>query len=1350
VDENGGGEEQTYPQLLDEALRILGGLRKQGLDPGACVLFQLEKNAEFLAAFWACQLGGYVPVPVSISPTYEQHHNILSKLKNSWAMLGQPLTLCGAALAGRLEDFAQREGLTHFRTATLAQLRQDQPETSWHQPRPDDLALLLLTSGSTGLPKAVRQTHRTLLSWACSIKQHCRFTSADVSMNWMPLDHVGGLVMFHLRDVILGCRQIHAMTEPVLQRPLAWLEWIEKYRVTITWAPNFAFGLINEQETELAKKRYDLSSLAFVLNGGEAIVSRTARRFLSLLAPHGLPATAMRPAWGMSETCSSVTFSSRFTLATTSDDAAFVEVGEPIPGTQVRIVDGQDRPIAPGKIGRLQIKGVSITPGYHQNPEANKSSYTADGWFITGDLGILRDGQLSITGREKDVIIINGVNFYSQEIESAVEQVPGVEVSFTAACPIRLPELIKEIRSAVVSREAVNPDYVLPLAKDAIPKTAIGKIQRPQLKLQFERGEYEQLLAQTQASPEARAPDGPGSWFYRRVWRRTPAPTVSRPAASGPWLIIADAQGFGRTLAAEMKAQDQACVLVTPADCYARISADEFTVRSTATEDYLQLWTALESTGLRPMQVIELGDYGETTGFVSLEKFEKGQTARLSALISLNQVLARHHSEASPLHVWRVTTQAHAVQSSDVVAPARTSLAGWAKTLPQEIAGVTCTQIDLEPADVSRHASQIVAELGAPVEGAEIAYRQSQRFRAVLSKVSLSPEPAPALIKGGCYWLTGGVGGIGRAVARLLLEKHQARLLIVGRSPATAVEPKLAALRSLGGEILYVAADITDPVASAAALAGAERSWGRPLDGVFHLAGLFESRMFAEESPASLARALRPKISGAWVVHELVKARPGILVVNFSSLVGYFGGYCFGGYSISNAFLEGMSHHQRTLGLRSHCILWGTWSGTGMNSQFFADEGATRAKGYLPISQDEGIASLQAALASGHPDLLVGLNGGNINIRPHLDPDEAALMTDSTASNYVEPRTEIERQLVRIWQEVLKRPRVGIHDNFFEIGGRSLLAAKIFAQIEKIVGKSLPLVTLFRAPTIEKLAALLATDNAAADATVCQVQCLQKHGEQRPFFCIPGGASDVIAFRPLAASLGARQPFYGLQARGLDGTRSDTAIIHIVPLAREFIREIKAVQPEGPYRIGGHCFGALLAYEIARQLDAQGDTVEMLALFDPTAATTLRISALQAFIPRVRFLMKIYPRMSLREKVKFPFSFISHFFVGKAVINHRLQHTIERIRTLHEGYELLPYAGRTDVFLAEDSPHEYRGKNDCRLVLGNLSKNVRLHRVPGNHHTMLEDPCVSEMAKVLTRLMSDTKGEKTSSSVRQE
>src|SRR5262249_36135719 len=149
-------------------------------------------------------------------------------------------------------------------------------------------------------------------------------------------------------------------------------------------------------------------------------------RFVELLMPHGLAPSAMRPVYGMSEISSGITYSSGFSLETTSDDDPFVSVGAPIPGDDLRIVDTEDRVLEEGDIGRLQIRGETVFSGYYGRPDLNAEVFTPDGWFVTGDLAFLRDGWLTITGREKDVIIVNGVNFYCHEIEAVAEEIDGV------------------------------------------------------------------------------------------------------------------------------------------------------------------------------------------------------------------------------------------------------------------------------------------------------------------------------------------------------------------------------------------------------------------------------------------------------------------------------------------------------------------------------------------------------------------------------------------------------------------------------------------------------------------------------------------------------------------------------------------------------------------------------------------------------------------------------------------------------------------------------------------------------------------------------------------------------------
>ncbi len=515
---------QSYKHLLEEAKRISTGLKKLGLKPQDNVIFQIDRAQDFIPAFWSCILGGLVPVPISIAPTYEQINSTINKLHNAWQMLAQPLILTSSHLAPKIRSLSMLLNTPNFQVETVDNLRNNEPEPTIHNSLADDLTLLLLTSGSTGLPKAVTLTHRNLLSMSAGTVQMNHFSHQDVTLNWMPLDHVGAIVFLGLMAIDLGCQQIQAPTDFILKSPLKWLELIGRHQATISWAPNFAFSLINERAREINQCHWNLSSMGFLVNAGEQIVAKTARQFLKLLTQHGLPAKALRPAFGMSETCSGLTWSTGFSLENSADDMVFVELGRPIPGATLRIVDDKNQPVSEGTKGRLQVKGPSVTSGYYQNPQRNHEVFSAEGWFTTGDIGYLQQGCLVLTGRAKDDIIINGINYYSHEIEAVVEELENIEISYTAACAVRLPgsnsdkfviffvskieestglkDLMKKIRGHVVKNVGVNPDYLVPVTKETIPKTAIGKIQHSQLSQRFEAGEFEAIIQQFRQKPE--------------------------------------------------------------------------------------------------------------------------------------------------------------------------------------------------------------------------------------------------------------------------------------------------------------------------------------------------------------------------------------------------------------------------------------------------------------------------------------------------------------------------------------------------------------------------------------------------------------------------------------------------------------------------------------------------------------------------------------------------------------------------------------------------------------------------------------------------------------------------------
>ncbi len=550
---DGAERRQSYRALAQQAQQILAGLHAAGATAGDRLVLQVSDPGDFLAAIWAGWLGKLVVVPIAVPPAYVATQAKALQLRAILGQLEQPWVLASGAIATPLREFClggdsettcdvnrlldlhtlsasqPAQSLERFLENSPENSLENSPETA---PATDRLALILFTSGSTGQPKGVMLTEQNLVVSAHGMASVNRITEGSLSLNWMPLEHVASLVMFHLTQVFVGGSQIQVNNDYVLQDPLRWLDLCDRHRATTTWAPNFAYGLICDRPAEVAQRQWDLSCLEWMGNGAEAVVAKTTRQFLTLLAPCGLRDGVVSPGYGMSETTSGIVHSHDFSLATTSDDDPFVEVGRPIPGVSLRIVDERQRVVPAGEVGSLQVRGLTVTPGYYNRPDLNAEAFTPDGWFVTGDLARLQDGRLTLTGRQKDLIILNGANLYSHEIEAVVEELPGVEVSYTAACAVRqgdetsdrlaiflhptaeptdaasLRELVKAVRRQVATRLGVSPDYVILAGRDEIPKTALGKIQRSELSRRFQAGEFDDRL-QTVADAFQQAPPAP-------------------------------------------------------------------------------------------------------------------------------------------------------------------------------------------------------------------------------------------------------------------------------------------------------------------------------------------------------------------------------------------------------------------------------------------------------------------------------------------------------------------------------------------------------------------------------------------------------------------------------------------------------------------------------------------------------------------------------------------------------------------------------------------------------------------------------------------------------------------------
>ena len=1158
---------QTYQELEVDARRLLGGLQQRGVRPGDRVLFQLSDNRDVLTSFWACVLGGLVAVPLAPPNEYDENSSAVARLENTWQLLADPWVLTDAGLTGELHRMAGRLGRPTTRVMVGADLREAGRDGEAFESGRDQVVLLMLTSGSTGTPKAVQLTQANVLAHAAAAQQRFGLTVDDVSFNWIGLDHVGGIVMSHIGPLVTGYRQVQAPTSWVLGDPVRWPEALSQYRATVTWAPNFAYGLVNDALAAVGRPRWDLSALRLIVNGGEAMAPRVARRFLESLAPYGLSATAMHSVWGMSESASAQ-IAHPFDPQAVPTELATFPIGRPYPGFSLRVVDADDQPVSGSATGRLQISGAAVTPGYFANPEQTRRSFSADGWFDTGDLGFVRDGLLTLTGRAKDAIVVNGVNHYGHEIEALVEELD-VDRSFTAACAVRTDrsttdelavflvpgagadeaELLRQVRATVARRAGVVPSYLVPLGRADVPKSDIGKIQRARLREQFESGRFDEAVrrADLLTENERTLPN----WFFHPVWQRCePVLSAARTVAGHTLLVVDQDCDLVPELRSRLAGPDDQCIVVRPGRDLRCVAGDEYHLDLDDTDQVDRLLEEVLDEGQSWRRIVLLDGYsrppGEPADLPGLRTAQHwGMQVPLNLLRGLRRALGPQPDEGRTVDLFVVGSLVQPVRPGDPVAPERASAAALLRSLAAETPWLRTRHVDLEGEEPAADADRLLVELRESSAEPEVAYRAGERRVPRLRRApTTTATTTQAFPSGGLYLVSGGLGAVATEVLEDLLARHEIRLLLLGRTPlpldpSPSADPRVARkvaayqrLRALG-DVHYAAVDVTDLAAVRSAVHEVQQRTGSEPAGVLHLAGAADLRSAAEMTAAEVEQSLAAKVHGGWVLHQLVKDRPGALFVSFSSVNGFFGGAWAGTYAAANRYLDVLAVHQRTaLGLNAWSLGWSRWAGLGLSEGLTGSEAST-ARGYLPLSPNQGVRSLDVALRREEPGVLIGLDPGAPWVRSrligegrptqqlvgYLSLTEAGrlpaghpiadrygcpasgryVILDAlprTASGAVDPErlpgtggsprvaadqpaTELERALAAIWRELLAVDQVGVRDNFFALGGHSLLATRMISRLRSELGVEVSIGGLFEAPTIHDLTRLIEAAGAA-------------------------------------------------------------------------------------------------------------------------------------------------------------------------------------------------------------------------------------------------------------------------------
>ncbi|MEZ4217471.1 MAG: fatty acyl-AMP ligase [Myxococcota bacterium] len=523
----------SHAELAERARRAAAGLAARGVEPGDRVAIVAATSPEFFDGFFGAVLAGAVPVPlyppVRLGRLDEYHERTAAMLDAARVRLVLADSRTQRVLGRTIERARPELGCEGL--ASLRAFRGLARELD-----PDALGFIQFSSGTTQAPKPVALTHRQILANVAAIGDAVRTVHPEVdgfvhsAASWLPLYHDMGLVGGIFTSLFHGCDLALIPPEHFIARPALWLRAISRHRATISPAPNFAYALCAERVRDDELEGVDLSSWRVAMNGAEPVTPAVLDRFVERFAAYGLREEALTPVYGLAEATLAVTFSAldrRFAVhrfdaralqrdgrAVASEAAgatSIVSLGPPLPGFAIEIADERGRALSAGEVGRVRVRGPSIMEGYDGRPEATAAALR-DGWLDTGDVGFLWNGELHLHGRAKDLIVVRGRNHAPQDIERALDDLPGVRAGCSAAVGALADDGSGEELWLLVERaHDASPDgdtgieiaarrralevsglvagRVVVLAPGTLPRTSSGKIRRAEALRLYRGGE---------------------------------------------------------------------------------------------------------------------------------------------------------------------------------------------------------------------------------------------------------------------------------------------------------------------------------------------------------------------------------------------------------------------------------------------------------------------------------------------------------------------------------------------------------------------------------------------------------------------------------------------------------------------------------------------------------------------------------------------------------------------------------------------------------------------------------------------------------------------------------------------
>jgi len=682
------------------------------------------------------------------------------------------------------------------------------------------------------------------------------------------------------------------------------------------------------------------------------------------------------------------------------------------------------------------------------------------------------------------------------------------------------------------------------------------------------------------------------------------------------WLIFSDRSVLCRALTTRLIQAGHEVICVWKGEEFQPTEPQHFTINPSRSSDYTQLCFALKHlTFGGVLHCWSLSDIVAEDDF-SLYRYGFLSLTNLAAAISTTW--------ATQTRISVLSQALNDISGRDSVEPMRASLRGAVLVAAQEFSNLEIQCIDLDLAETEAVSAMVLqallTELTAEHVDPFVSYRGRRRYVEGFKRVVLAADQSALAMRvraRGTYLITGGLGRMGLAIAGRLAAHAKTQLVLLGRSQMPARDhwtatlsdemapaslrgkiQAIQAIEALGSSVLLLNADVADEAAMREALWQIGRHFGK-LHGVIHAAGDPSALGFIQDDLTQQDQThVLSKVEGTRILHALVCELDLDFCLLMSSTSALLGGLGYAAYSAGNSFLDAFADQaSRSCDYPWLSVNWDAWHFSGA-APVAASESA------FWMSQEQALEAFDrvlAALPSGRlivasadlgprykkwvcPRQLAVQSGPEIQqVRPELDSD------------FAQATTSIEQALCEIWCELLGYKKIGIHDDFFELGGDSMLGIRLISSVVHRLGHRLPLTVFLEHPTIHKMA--LAVERKVQGESFNPLVMLQTKGSEPPFFCVPGTGGSALYFNDLAKCLSdMNRPFYGLQALGLDGRAKPLS--RIEDIATLNIQAIQRIQPKGPYYLGGHSFGSWVALEMARQLQVSGQEVAQVVVLD--------------------------------------------------------------------------------------------------------------------------------------------------------